>query len=80
VSPMAASGDPNASGGQFVESSDDWSGTATFTVDIPFFSGCIIWCRALSPFDKGFVHCFSHSGREDIFDLTPGTMAGSGRS
>src|SRR5204863_8924885 len=49
VSPMAVSADPSASGGQFVATAGGWQGSATFTVDMPVFSSCIVWCRVLGP-------------------------------
>ena len=73
VSPMAISADPSASGGQFVATADGWQGSATFTVDMPLFSSCIIWCRVLGPPPpNGSFVVSADGGGADIFDVAPG--------
>ena len=75
VSHLAAFGDPNAGGGQFVVTTNDWSGEATFNLDIPFFSSCVVWCRvrSLDSTNTSFI-AFADGGREDFFDAAPGNQ------
>src|SRR6266516_7470435 len=73
VSPMAVSADPSASGGQFAATADGWHGSVTFTVDMPLFSSCIIWCRVLGPPPPNASFVVSaDGGKGDIFDVAPG--------
>ena len=48
VAPMAVAADSNASQGQFIQSSTDNSGTATYSVNIPVSATYLIWGRTLS--------------------------------
>ena len=74
VSPMAVASDPNASQAQFIESSADELGTATFTVDIPVFGVYSIWCQVLSANDsQDSFYVSVDGGAEDIYDTAQGT-------
>ena len=76
VSPMAVASDPNARQGQFIESSAEETGTATFTVNIPLSGVYSIWCRVLAPNDsqKSF-YVSVDGGAEDIYDAaSPATF------
>src|SRR2546429_807656 len=74
VPPMAAFLDASASGGQFIATSDAWSGTATFTVDIPVSGVYLILCRVRSPDkpDASFVVSADDATLE-ILDAAQGT-------
>src|SRR5439155_21358646 len=74
VPPMAAFLDASASGGQFIATSDAWSGTATFTVDIPVSGVYLILCRVRSPDkpDASFVVSADDATLE-ILDASQGT-------
>jgi Big-like domain-containing protein len=49
VSPMTIASDINASGGQYIGSTVNDTGLATFSVDIPVAGDYVVWCRVLSP-------------------------------
>jgi hypothetical protein len=73
VSPMAVASDPSASGGRFIVSSTDDSGSATFAVDVPAAGEYVVWCRVLSPdnsTDSFYVSV--DGGTEDIYETAGG--------
>jgi hypothetical protein len=71
VSPMALSTDENASGGDYIETSANDSGTATFDIDVPVAGDYVVWCRILSP-DTGTDSFYASmdGGAEDVYDTT----------
>jgi len=71
LSPMAVFRDPTASGGQFIATTNMWSGKATFTVDIPVSGAYMLWWRALAleKSDWSFT-VFADDGASDIFDAS----------
>ncbi len=71
LSPMAVFRDPTASGGQFIATTNFWSGMATFTVDIPVSGAYVVWWRALAvqTSDWSFI-VFADDGASDIFDAS----------
>src|SRR5207302_8988421 len=74
ASPMAVASDPNAGQGQFIQSSTDELGAATFTVNVPLSGVYSIWCRALSA-DSGHdsLYVSVDGGAEDVSDTAEGT-------
>jgi hypothetical protein len=69
VWPMEVWTDAEASEGQYIGPSIDSLGGVTFTVDIPFLSSCLIWCRVRSADALSESFIVSVDGhREDIYD------------
>jgi len=70
ASPMAVAVDPNASGGGYIATSAEESGTATFTLDLPVAGDYVIWCRVLSPNTAtDSIYVSMDGGVEDIYDM-----------
>src|SRR5262249_2104988 len=69
VAPMAAANDPLASGGKYVVSTTDSSGSATISVNVPATGTYYVWTKILSvdsSSDSFFVS--ADAGPTDIFD------------
>jgi hypothetical protein len=72
ASPMVASPDLNAGGGQYIGSATPGSGRASFTVNIPFASSYVVWCRVMSPESgPGSFVVSADDGREDVYQIAP---------
>jgi hypothetical protein len=74
VSPISASADLNASGGQYISVADFWSGSATFAVDIPFSGAYVIWRRTFAR-DRSVwsFTFFADDTASQLFDEAPPT-------
>src|ERR1044071_9210849 len=73
LSPMTVLADPTASAGHFIASPGPSSGTASFTVDVPFSSSWVVWCRVMRPpAAAGSFVVSADSGRRDVFDVDVG--------
>ena len=76
VSPMAIASDANASGGKYISSTANESGTATFTIDVPVAGDYVVWCKVLWP-DSGTdsIYVSVDGGAEDIYTTVTGTWS-----
>lgn len=74
ISPMVKTTDTTASGGSYIQTTTDNTGTATYSINIPNSGSYMIWCKVL--FVSGGSDSFfvSVDGTEDIFG---GAIAGS---
>jgi hypothetical protein len=69
ASPMVVAADPNASGGSYIETSSEESGTATLSLNLPVAGDYVIWCRVLSPDTAtDSIYVSMDGGVEDIYD------------
>jgi hypothetical protein len=69
VSPMVSGSDANASNGQYIYSTTDSAGAATWTLNIPQAGDYVVWCRVLAA-DAGTDSFFAtvDGGAQDIYD------------
>ena len=77
VSPMAINIDINANQGKFIQSNVGNSGTAKYTLNIPYTDTYVIWCRVISA--SGNTDSFSvymDGGTEGIYGTSPGGLWG----
>lgn len=71
TSPMAINSDTNASGGKFVESLTVDTGTAQYSINVPYTGTYMIWCRVLAPSTGEDSFYVSMDGVEDVYGCTP---------
>ena len=76
VAPMVLRTNAQASGGRYIETTIANTGTATFTVQVPFTGDYVIWCRVLAP-DDGHDSFFvsADGGVEDVYDVAQNTWS-----
>lgn len=72
---MAAASDVNTFGGQYISTSSDETGTATFTVTAPYAGAYYVWCRILaSSGNHDSFYASSVADGEDVYDDSAGIL------
>jgi len=78
TAPMAVASDALASGGKYISTAVDSSGSVTYTINAPVTGTYYVWCRILSV-DSGSdsFYVSADGGATDVFDTAENKWSGS---